>query len=37
MFTEIIWFLSWPLLILVSWLTVSRLISKYDPSANKPK
>jgi hypothetical protein len=30
MITEIIWFFSWPVLILVSWLVIGAVVKKFD-------
>ena len=30
MITEIIWFFSWPVLILVSWVVVSKVVKKFE-------
>jgi len=32
MITQIIWFFSWPVLILVSWFVMSRVIKKFEKS-----
>jgi hypothetical protein len=30
MITEIIWFLSWPVLILVSWFVIGAVVKKFE-------
>jgi hypothetical protein len=30
MITEIIWFFSWPVLILVSWVAVASVVKKFE-------
>lgn len=30
MITQIIWFFSWPLLILVSWVVVAAVVKKFE-------
>ncbi len=35
MLTQILWFITWPLLILVSWLAVNALIKRTDPAGKE--
>jgi hypothetical protein len=30
MITEIIWFITWPFLILISWVVVATVVNKYE-------
>ena len=30
MITEILWFISWPVLILVSWVVVANVVKKFE-------
>jgi hypothetical protein len=35
MISQIIWFLSWPLLIVVSFLAIEKMLKKFDQNQEK--